>query len=254
MFGFDDRKKAHAIMFAVTAMVLLMASFVLPWWGIYTESESRRLDPDELMWHNEGGFGVSISSGISFQGGGTSLYNRGHVTSFIYAIAAMLLVLALIFASLMITGLMLDIIHRNLKSRLPMMFGVFAVFFCLLAPIIFMIALPVAMETDARKEAADDGDEYEEPDHDDPTKSFFGSHEEEEDDGWRVSTLTQSWGGDIGWVLSLVSAVLLIISVVMIKPGKTAQLPSQYPPEGAYQHEPQSPHVIRQVPPSPPTH
>jgi hypothetical protein len=253
MFGYDDRRKTQAILYAVVGIVLLMASFVLPWWGLYSESESRRLDPDEPIWHSETGFGVSISSGISYQGGGTSLYNLGHVTSVVYSITAMLMVLALIFASLMIAGLMLDFVQRKIKSRLPMMFGVFAVFFCLLAPIVFMIALPIALEADAREEAERDGDEYEEPEHDDPTKSFFGTFEDEDDDGWRVTSQTRRWGGDIGWVLSFVSAVFFIIAVIMIKPRKMATPPPGYPVEVTPQQMPQPPHVVRQTPPPPPT-
>jgi hypothetical protein len=252
MFGFDDRKKAHAVMYAVVGIVLLMASFVLPWWGSYWEMEERSADDDRIFDHHEDGFGVSLTSGFSFDGSGTSLYNRGQFTSMVYAISAMLLIVALIFSSLMITGLMLDIIHRNLKSRLPMMFGIFAVFFCLLTPIAFAIALPIAMEADARKEAEEDGDEYEAPDHNHRTKSFFGSHNEEDIGSWSVITTTRRWGGDIGWFLALLASAFLIISIILIKPGKTIPPPTGFPPMEDSQNEAQPPHLIRQSPPSPP--
>jgi hypothetical protein len=249
MFGYDDRRKVHAIMTAVAGMVILAASFVLPWWGMYFEYERIRLDTDETISYSDAGFGISVSSGISWEDTGTSLYIRNSVTTIVCAIAAMLVIMALVFASLMIAGLMVDLLRRTVKSRIPMMFGMFALFFCLLAPIVFMIALPIAMEADARSEASLDGDEYEVPDHDDPTKSFFGSHREEDTGSSWVEVEETTWGGDIGWFLVFLSAALFIVTVVILRQEKSPVAPVTQ--EVVEQPESQPQIGLKQNPPQP---
>ncbi|UCE38384.1 MAG: hypothetical protein JSW00_03925 [Thermoplasmata archaeon] len=243
MQGNDDRKMILAIMITVMGIVLLMVSFILPWWGLHLEMDGSA---------SGGGFGVSISSGISYQGSGTGFY-IGSSTSIVYSVAAVLIILALICASLMVTALIISLINNNMKPKFPLQLGVLAMVFCLLAPIIFMIALPMSMKADAEKEAEDSGNEYVEPDRDDPTKSFFGSYEEE--GVFHTGTTKSNWGGDIGWVLSFISFLFLAISVNLIRPRKAAPPIAQVaPPEGIYVPEPQPPHQIRysQPPPPPP--
>ncbi len=241
MPGNDDRKKILAIMIAVIGIVLLLVSFILPWWGLHLEMEGTV---------SGGGFGVSISSGISYQGSGTSFY-IGDSTPIVYSAAAILIILALICASLMVTALIISLINNNIKPKLSLQLGVLALVFCLLAPIIFMIALPMAMKADAEKRAEDGGYEYNEPDHDDPTKSFFGSYEEE--GSFFSGTTRSNWGGDIGWILSFISFLFLAISVNIIRPRKTAPPPTQAQPVRFYNPEPQQPHPIRYgLPPPPP--
>lgn len=253
MPGSDDRRKVLAIMIAVTGIVLLMVSFVLPWWGLHLERERTTSIGSGYYSHEEGGFGVSISSGISYSGSGTSFYIGGFSTPAVYTFTALLMILALIFASLMVTALIITLINKNIKSRSPLLFGVLAIIFCLLAPIVFMIALPGAMKADAEKRAEDSGEDYEEPDRDDPTKSFFGSYEEIENDSHSISTTKSNWGGDIGWVLSFVSFSFLVISVALVKPRKTAPPPSQLSPERPYKPKPQLPRQVRYgLPPPPP--
>jgi hypothetical protein len=238
--GNDDRKKNLAIMIAVMGIVLLMVSFILPWWGLHQEREGIG---------SIGGFGVSISSGISYQGSGTGFY-IGTSTSIVYSTAAILIILALICSSLMVTALIISLINDNIKPKLPLRLGALALVFCLLAPIIFMIALPIAMKADAEKKAEDQGEEYNEPDGDAPTKSFFGSYEVE---GIGVKS---NWGGDIGWFLSFVSFLFFAISVNMIRPRKTAPPAPQVPTETTYKPEPQTPYQVRYgrpLPPPPPS-
>jgi hypothetical protein len=237
MQGNDDRKKNLAIMIAVMGIVLLMVSFILPWWGLHQEREGTG---------SIGGFGVSISSGISYQGSGTGFY-IGTSTSIVYSAAAILIILALICSSLMVTALIISLISNNIKPKLPLQLGVLALVFCLLAPIIFMIALPMAMKADAEKEAEDQGEEYNEPDGDAPTKSFFGSYEVE------GIGFKSYWGGDIGWFLSFISFLFLAISVNMIRPQKAAPAPPQAQPVNFTKPEPQPPHQVRYgLPPPPP--
>ncbi len=242
MFGNNSRKKAFALMFAVTGIVLLMVSFILPWWGFHTEVERRNSDGD-LLYYNEAGFGVSVSSGISWGRSGTSMYIGDFSTPVVYGVTTLFLILALIFASLMVTTIIINLLEKKTKQKLPMILGILAVIFCLLAPLVFMISLPGAMKADAEKTASDSNNDYKEPAQDDPTKSFFGSTEEKDDGGNDVTR--SNWGGDIGWILSIVSFIMLLISVVMIKPRRAALPPSLVSPELSYQ--PESPPPRREL-------
>jgi hypothetical protein len=241
MPGIDDRKRM-AIMFGVVGIVLLFISFILPWWGFYRHTDGEA---------SGFGYGTSISSGIEIQGSGTSFYTGG-VTKTVYFVAAILIVLALICASLMVTQLMISMIRYNRKPNLALQLGILALVFCLLAPIIFMIALPMAMRTDAEREAEEDGEEYEEPDHDDPTKSFFGSYEDEGNffDG---RTIRRNWGGDIGWFLSLVSSLFLAVSVILIRPRRQVPLSPQVQPEAPIWTGSPQPTLKKDLPPPPPS-
>jgi hypothetical protein len=235
----DDRK-ILALMIGVVGIVLLLVSFILPWWGLNIEIEGTT---------SGGGFGASISSGISFQGSGTSFYIGG-VTKVVYIVAAILIILALICASLMVTSLMISLVHNNkIIPSLSRQFGVLALVFCLLAPIMFMITLPMAMRSDAEREADDN---YEEPDRDDPTKSFFGSYEEEGSSFFGARTTKSNWGGDIGWILSFVSSLFLAISVILTRPRKEAPISPQVQPIIFESPETPLPHPIRYGSPPPP--
>jgi hypothetical protein len=241
MPGIDDRKRM-SILFSVVGIVLLFVSFVLPWWGHYRERDGEA---------SGFGYGISISTGLEIHGSGTSFYTGG-VTKTVYFVAAILIILALICAALMATNLILDSIRGNIDSNLSMQFGVLALVFCLLAPIMFMITLPMALRTDAEREAEEDGEEYEVPDHDDPTKSFFGSREEEEGFLSGSRTTRINWGGDIGWILSFVSSIFLAISVIMIRSSKKEPLSPQAQPVGPAWPESQPSHPVRYGSPPPP--
>ena len=235
----NDKKKVLALMFAVIGIVLLMVSLMLPWWGVHYErdSESKGGNND---YHSESGGGISVTSGLAYGVGRTSLYSGSFSTPIVFGVTAMFLILALIFSSLMITAILLSWFGKLRKAKLPMIFGILAIIFCLLAPIVFMAALPSAMKTDAEKNAENSGGDYEAPDHDDPTKSFFGNYEDTEEDEYDIDKTKQNWGGDIGWILSFVSFAMLLISVVMVIPRRRKIPPP--PPEPIYKRIPSPPH------------
>ena len=230
----NDKKQVMALMFVVIGIVLLMVSFVLPWWGFHTEVEIRDSDGD-IRTIQEGGFGLSISSGISNARSGTSFYIGDFSTPTVYGITAMFLILSILFASLLGVNILINLLGIQRMPKLPMILGILALIFCLLAPLIFMAGLPMAMKADEEKEAKAENDEYFEPDHDDPTKSFFGSYEDNDD-----GMITRSnWGGDIGWVMSFIAFVMLIISVIFVRPARVVQTASLVSPELSYSPEPE---------------
>ena len=242
-------------MFAVVGLVILIASFILPWWGAHSESDEKDVDGD-YHYHSESGYGISVTNGIGgivFGGGGTSLYSGEFQTPVVFGITTMLLILALIFTSLMITAIALSLFGKLGKRKLPMIFGILALIFCILAPVVFMAALPGAMKADAQKQAEDRDDDYEEPDHDDPTKSFFGNYEDIDEDEYSIDKTKRYWGGDIGWFLAYISFVMVLIAVIMA--AKTPRPSAQYPPpppRPGFEPAPPPPAPRSYEPPPPP--
>jgi amino acid transporter len=236
MFNDNGRSKFIALMFVITGLVLLMVSFILPWWGYHTIFYQKDSD-DNLEYIDEGGFGLSVSSGISNRRSGTSFYIGDFNTPLVFGITTLFLILALIFGSLMGTSLIIGILTKNTIQRLSMILGILALIFCLLAPVIFMVALPGAMKADEQKIADNKDEKYYEPDYDDPTKSFFGSFEPKDEDFGGVTK--SRWGGDIGWVLSFISFVMFLISIVMIRPKRAVPPPPPSTRSHDQYHEPE---------------
>ena len=241
MPGNSDKKKVMALMFAVIGIVLLIVSLMLPWWGVHTKVE----DTSEYGYSYESGGGVSIASGFGYSGGGTSMYSGDFSTPLIFGVTTMFMILALLFASLMTVYIIISLFGKNIKPKLPTILGILAIIFCILAPTIFMIALPGAMQADAKKRAEDNGGEYVEPDHDDPTKSFFGEYKDDSDE----EIEKMNWGGDIGWILSLIAFTMLLISVVFVIPKKSTFPPQQQIPQQGYVPKQQSQVQAQQMQP-----
>ncbi len=237
-------------MLALIAFILLMTSFILPWYGIHEKREYEYSDGDTEI--NEYGSGFTLSFFISPAGyGGATLYG-GTATSGIFMLASLLLIAGLIFIGLFLLSILFKFGGKINQTNTLRTLGVLAMIFCILAPMIFMIGLPGALKSDAEKSAKNSGSQYEEPDHDDPTKSFFGSYEDVDEDSFSKQTDTTSWGGDIGWVFAFVSFVFLLISFIMVRSQReTVPVPQPYP-EAPVSQMPAQPPLPGQVPTQPP--
>lgn len=243
MPGNNDRRQVLALIFAVIAIVFLILSFVMPWWWIHRESESFSIHGSTKTISKSDAL-VSLSWGTSFGGGGARSINGESNTASLIGFTTMFLILALIYASLMITVIFLIWLKKLINPKLPLILGILAMIFCLLAPILFMIALPGALKADAEQSHEDRDLEYKAPTHDDPTNSFFGSYEGT-DQGYYITKTRQLWGGDIGWIFAFISFFSLVFSVVNLGlPKRTKYSPSQPLPPQQY--------TSRPPPPSPP--
>jgi amino acid transporter len=268
MSDIDSRKYFMALVFAMLGLVLLASSFVLPWWGIHTENTNYDESTGEVNYHSEGGGGISISSGLGFYAGSSTIYNIGDAVSKLSIGVVMIMIIAIFSAIMFVASILLKWFGKLDNPKLPKIFGILAIICCLLAPIIFMGAFPGALKSDAEQDAKDSGNEYEEPDRNDMTKSFFGDYKEEDESEYSDDVTKQSWGGDLGWFFAIIAGIIMILAFVMERRGSTAppsydyykkgpaqqQAPAPPPPQTTYQSPgtayPPSP--AQQPPPPPP--
>ncbi|UCE36653.1 MAG: hypothetical protein JSW00_14215 [Thermoplasmata archaeon] len=239
----DNLQKA--VMLSFIAFILLLSSFILPWYGTHTESEYYDS-------HNEVGYGMTLSFFLSPSTVGGATFYGGSATSGLLTLTAIFVILALIFIGLFFIFSLFKAMDKSGPTYLLKVIGVLGMIFCILAPIIFMIALPGAMKADVEEEAAADGEEYDEPDHDHPTKSFFGSYEDTDEDDWGRREERASWGGDIGWLLAFVSFVFILIALIIssMEPSAAPPYGMQYPGAPPYQ-PPAGPTPQKPMPPPP---
>ena len=186
-----SKRTTIGLIFGIIAMLLIVTTLILPWWGMHTIREDVDLHDGDKYY--------SESGGIGFYSYGTSLYSGEFSVPALFGATTMLMIIALIFTALFITMVFLYEMEKIRTLKLAKILGVLALIFCLIAPIIFAAAFPGAMKADEEKRAEDSDEEYESPDHDDPTKSFFGDYKDTDEDEYYKDTTTQSWGGDIGW-------------------------------------------------------
>ena len=102
---------------------------------------------------------------------------------------------------------------QDKKSNLPLLFGFFALIFCLIVPIYFMNGVPDAFSgIGIRYEPGEDDIS----DRQHPSTNFFGSYEDKTETSQYKETKVTSWGGDIGWFLAWISFAMVLISFILI--------------------------------------
>lgn len=106
----------------------------------------------------------------------------------------------------------------KLSSRGGAVLVLLAVIFSLMAPLYLMIALPAAFEEDARELNSPLPSEKIETD-------FFGSDKYEEESLGSTVTYEITWGGSIGWFLTIFAAIIVIIAFILIIISKPAPAP-----------------------------
>lgn len=258
MPGTMSKKIVMSLMFAVVGAALLISTMILPWWGFHSESESYD-SSGELNYKSDSGGGVSVMNGFSYGGGGSSLYSGESKVSGLFMITSIFLIITLIFTLLVILTITLFGKGEIKKPTMPMILGVLAIIFCILAPLLFMAQLPGAFLADYEQDAKDNGEKYEAPKHDHITKSFFGNYDETKDDGSGKETEKSNWGGDIGWIFSFFAFIMILISVIMLiidsrgsVPEKIPSPSSLPPPTYPQQEPPSSSYYQQPQPPQPP--
>ncbi|KPJ87602.1 MAG: hypothetical protein AMJ53_17890 [Gammaproteobacteria bacterium SG8_11] len=228
----DTMSKRTTIGFiiGIIAILLIVTTLILPWYGMHSVREDKDLDGD-FNYYYESGYGVSVTGGIGYYGSSMSLYSGAFSTPALFGITTLLMVMALICTALFIAMVFLYEMEKIRSLKLAKILCILALIFCLLAPIIFAVALPGAMRADAEKRAEDSDQDYESPDHDDPTKSFFGYYKDVDEDEYEIETTEQSWGGDIGWFMAFVAFALICVSFFMTFPktGTEVQPVKRYP-------------------------
>jgi len=198
-----SKKLSSALTFCIVGIVLLNASLVLPWWGTHTET-TYKSDYNEGV--TESGMGITL---FSYPMTGGSLYSGSYMTPWLFMITAFMVILGMVFGGIMAGNLLLQGNGKGGSLGLARKMGIFAMVMCFVAPAVFAIALPTAMRTDAQTRAEQYGGDYEEPDHEDPSKTFFGTYTEDEDD---YAKSVKVWGGDFGWIFSFMAFIMFLMA------------------------------------------
>jgi amino acid transporter len=238
-------------MFSTLAIILLISSFILPWWGFNQETE-HEVDGETRSYSQ--GYGITLPFYFTTTGGigGATLYGGSAMSSLIL-LTTLFIMCSLIFMCLFLVFLVSKFIEIPDAMKLLNAVGILAMIFCLMAPLMFMFAFPSALEENTREQQEFYGMDYEEPDRDDPTKSFFGNYEEEEEDFWDgPRTERATWGGDIGWFLSFFAFIFFLMAMIMLSSGVRERPPMQAPYPGVAAQPPQPGAPVYQTPPPPP--
>ena len=205
-----SKKLLLALFFCVIGLVLMMASLFIPWWGM----KSSVVVGDET--HTSGGGLYYIS--------GASLYSSDSSVLSLCGATLAMAVLAIMFTTLTIVSILFFAIGMLRSKKLPLIMGILMIVFAIVAPAVFAAGLPGAIKKDDQKQA---GEDYEAPGHTDPSNSFFGSY--------NVEDSRYTWGGDSGWVMSLLAFIFLLLGLIFVLITKTA---SVVPPEEPPHREP----------------
>jgi len=196
--------------FAVLGVVFMGISLAMPWYVVKTEAT--------------GGIGT-IEGTYSFSGidskidiAGQSLSNHtawGDVknadkTKGLYSLTQIMVILGLVMCILLLVGGVM-LMKGPDKKKLAVLFGVLALVFSLLAPVLFMAMHPGALKEDSKAASGS------EPTAGPPT-SFTGSMD---------SILGKvTWGPGTGWIMGLLGFIFALLGFILVllvkKPGVAA--------------------------------
>lgn len=191
------KKIKIAAFIAAIAVMVLVVSLGMPWYTISVDSEERadqaQRTPLSLRPISENGLDLlflenqtsttTITSSLGIIGTGSS-------------------VLSLVFI-----GMAVNSDGDDNKGKIGAALLVVGFILMIVAPLFMMISYP-----DAYLDDVYDGDTDNLPeDQDTPADSFFGSEEENGDE--------MSWGPGMGWYLSFVGSILLLISLILVALG-----------------------------------
>jgi len=234
-------RKIVAITIGLAALILIAASLLLHWWTIHTTQGS-----SNYQWYNiDQTQAYPLTEGEYIVGdsyvGGSMVYAVGYDVPVLCGIVIILLIISIVFVMLFLISVYLCKSGRVSRS-VPLIIGIITMLLLISAPLLFMMMLPVSIENDHERLAELQGREYEPPDHDHPSKSFFGSYEAEGSDEANVwyslsneETLKQQWGGDLGWMLAFLSLGMFLVSFVELALRNGGGPPE--PPDTKYDRE-----------------
>ncbi len=256
-------KSLVAMVCGIIAIVLIGIAMVMPWYHgqseIESEDYSSKSSADAKLYEVTNKWEDNDESEEETTAYSDSDYKDAHpntvnLFNMIMIIAIIGLVLAVLFVIFVVVAG-----KGKISTKIGGIFGILAFVFLLLAPLLLMAMFPNAMEEDAKEDIEDWEDPFEDKDAS-PFKDFFGSIDEDD--------TKMSWGGSIGWFLSLIAAIFALIGAIIAftykKPAPAAVAPDatypqqQYPPQQVppmqpptQQYPPQQP-PAQQYPPPPP--
>ncbi|MFW5946506.1 MAG: hypothetical protein ACOCSJ_00715 [Candidatus Natronoplasma sp.] len=212
-----DKIKIGGII-AVIAVLILVISLGMPWYTFTEEDEDgetgtqrRSLDILPIYSHSERDISENQTTTMS-------------ITSAMATVGTGASVLSLLFIGIAIGS------DNKKHAKIGAVLMVIGLIFAIIAPIYMMISYPDAILGDQYE-----GDEDNLPeDQDTPAESFFGS---ETSEGWEGQEVEESWGGGLGWFMSLIGGIILVISLILVALGAKST-PQRRPAIGAGMTQP----------------
>ena len=186
----ENRSKIPILIavFAVLGVVFMGMSLITPWYDVKASV-----------------FGIDLESSNDFSGTTVKMANISVTqkwsdqknvdkTRGVYSLTQIMVILGLVMCVLLlIGGLMLR--KGPGKRTLAMTFGVLALLFALLGPLMFMVQHPGAMKSDLGSAGSTTSG---------PQNSFMGSES------------GISWGPGIGWIMGLMGFIFALIGFILV--------------------------------------
>jgi len=218
-----DKIKIGAIVVAI-AVLMLLTSMMMPWWTLSEESE----DESATQRH-----GLQILSPFSHSDRDImeNQTTTNRITSVMATVGTGASVLSLLFIGMAVGS------DSKKHAKIGSVLLVIGLIFAIVAPLYFMISWPDAILGDGYE---GDEDNIPEGRDDTPAESFFGSDDTESGELIFREEVEASWGGGIGWFMSLIGGILLLISLILVgKGGKSTPERRTVREEQPMQREPQ---------------
>ncbi len=201
----DDMMKKMAMIggiLAVIALILLVvAMFAMPWYNISGETndgdqydEDYYLDKVELKGPDDSDSTDYDDETVDKDNKIVSAFELTEIFGYIGLVGTILGIIGAFTVGF-------DILPKKIGAFLVIIGLVIAV----IAPVYLMISLPGAFDEEGGYLVSEDKG---------PSKSFFGSKS--------TDTMDYSWGGGLGWYMSIGSVIALLISVIFIFESSSA--------------------------------
>jgi len=194
--------KGKTLIFSVIGFALVFICLVTPWY--YGTSEYKT---EYGAYKSVGQMPLSVIYGSEFQ-------------SLVFSVTLVLMIFAFVLTTLFLFLVLMNISGLKFGKKIMKMIIPVAVILTLLAPIIFGVALPPAIKSDDERSSKANNDDYTAPDHTDPSNSFFGSYENK--DEYDNTSTNNSWGGGLGWFLSFIAFMFLLLAYINFRKIKDA--------------------------------
>lgn len=218
-----ETKAMIGTILGIVAVILLVLSLTMPWWTMNEEKPrgyneegtyetTTRVSPEALPQYSSSEDETSNTTETT------------NMTSWMATIGTIATTI-----SVVLIGMAVPAEKNNLK-KIGVVLMIVGIIFALVAPIYMMTSFPDAIKDDQFTDS-----QQEVPDHDHPAKSFFGSYSEDGSDA------EQDWGGGMGWFMSLIAGVLLIVSLILVVIGSSKPTGAQQGTYGEGRYEEPAP-------------
>ncbi len=231
------------LIFSAVALLLLVLTFITPWYGINYHAESEAYGHDrEVTSHIDAYYGHYESETIT--NGDTDYdkedYDDAEHIGAVFRNTMIIVVIAIITTSIGLFGTLM-VLNGNFEKKIVVLILAVAVLFSFLAPIYMMRSLPEAIGEEMDEPGSELGafDFANRIDDD-----FFGEDREERNVFGFTMDAHIKWGGSTAWFAALFAFVLNVVGFMMV----LIHRPDRHPKQGPRQHQGRPPNQNYQQP------